>query len=115
MGRGRHDVGQASIEVAALPVSKVSGPKEDDMTGVSAQGLLVNISPTTARSTFKLRQSSVAGDNAVETVLAAHPVELSGSQNELRAPGSEEALSRRVRKGLSVRPLACLDCHIVCH
>jgi hypothetical protein len=80
----------------------VSGPKEDDMSGISAHGLLVNISPTTARSTFKVNKRVVSGDISEENLLTAHPVHLSGATNELPSPSEDDASSTTLRKGLSV-------------
>lgn len=84
-------------------MSKIIGPKEDDISGVSAHGELVNIDPTSARQTFFA--PSGAADSALENSLSAHPLELSrrSLSGELVLPPPEPTYVSRNVKKLGVR------------
>ena len=85
-------------------MSKIIGPKEDDISGVSAHGEIVNIAPTSARHTFYAAND--AADSALDNSLSAHPLELSrrSLSGDLVLPPPEPTyMSRHVKKTLGVR------------
>ena len=86
-------------------MSHLSGPEEDDTSGLSGTGLLVNIEPTTAQSTFHVKKGAV---NGVQTVVGSHPLRLTNKMlsGSLTLDEQQPPPPSAVHKTITVRPFA---------
>ena len=93
--------GRAELHLAAERVSELLGPKEDDTSGMTATGMLANIQPTTAESTYSVK-SKIQFDDAKHTV-DSYPLRLTNRNLSGDLQLDEVPVPSTVRKTYNVR------------
>lgn len=86
------------------------GPEEDDTSGLSGSGMLVNIEPTTAQSTFHVKKGA---ENGIDDAVGSHPLLLTNRNlsGDLQIE-EERARSSTMSKTLNVRTTVNLEHHM---